>query len=166
MAPRREPKPLIKNRPKLRARKRLHGAAIAIQKSWSHATRSFRRGRGKWFRETENIGGTLLTFLFVSVAWVFFRMRTPLESLSVFKQITSNFYARGLPVFVTAYYPVLLMMLAGYSLHFLPEEIYAKLRRSLVPLGWGWKTLIAVATVTLIVFFRSLGSSMPIYIQF
>jgi hypothetical protein len=58
------------------------------------------------------------------------------------------------------------MMAAGYSLHFLPGNFYAKLHQLLVPLAWPWKTIISFAMIALILYFKTLGSAMPIYIQF
>ena len=55
---------------------------------------------------------------------------------------------------------------AGYALHFIPLDIYTQLRKKLVPLAWPWKALIAMVMVSLIVYFKTLGSAMPIYIQF
>ncbi|MCX6305263.1 MAG: MBOAT family protein [Bacteroidetes bacterium] len=144
----------------------MHGTALAVQKSWTHATRGIRKGRGAMFKQVNRVTGVILTYSFVSIAWVFFRMRTPEESLTVFSQVTGNFYLQGFSAFVSAYYPVLLMIAAGYALHFMPERLYQKFRESLVPLGWPWKALMAIAVITVIVYFKSLGSAMPIYIQF
>ncbi len=144
----------------------LHGAALAIHRLWNYSTRGFRKGMGPMFRRVYRITGIILTFSFVSIAWVFFRMRSPEESLVVLAQVAGNFYLRGLPSFISAYYPVLLMMAAGYALHFMPGGYYQYLRSRLVPLGWPWKALIAIGMITLIVYFKTLGSAMPIYIQF
>ena len=144
----------------------MHGVALAVQRSWSHATLEMKKGSGYLFKKINRIAGILLTFSFVSIAWVFFRIRTPEESFAVFSQIARNFYARGFPAFIAAYYPVLLMMATGYTLHFIPGNINAKLNNWLLPLRWTWKALIAIAMITLIVYFKTLGSTMPIYIQF
>lgn len=144
----------------------MHGVALSIQKSWSYATRASKKGRGKLFKKINRATGIILTFSFVSMAWVFFRMRTPEESLTVFSQIAGNFYPRGFPLFISAYCPVLLMMATGYALHFIPDIVYNAARKKLIPLGWFWKAAIAIITVSIIVYFKSLGSAMPIYIQF
>jgi alginate O-acetyltransferase complex protein AlgI len=144
----------------------MHGVALAVQRTWSFATRGMKKGKGPLFRKANRIAGVTLTFSFVSLAWVFFRMRTPGESFAVFAQITGNFYFRGFPVFISAYYPVLLMIAAGYILHMIPDARYHRLREWLIPLGWTWKVLIAIVVVTVIVYFKTLGSAMPIYIQF
>lgn len=144
----------------------LHGIALGVQKSWSYTTRKYKKGRGPTFKKADRITGIILTFSFVSLGWVFFRMHTPEESLIVFSQITGNFYLQGFPAFISAYYPVLLMIIAGYLLHFTPEGLNQKLREQLIPLAWPYKALLAIAVVALIVYFKSLGSAMPIYIQF
>ena len=118
------------------------------------------------FRKVNRIMGILLTFSFVSSAWMLFRMHTPEEALAVFNQINANFYLQGFPVFISAYLPVLLMMVAGYLLHFTPDRFYDRIRSMLVPMGWVWKSLIAMMVVGVIVYFKTLGSAMPIYIQF
>jgi D-alanyl-lipoteichoic acid acyltransferase DltB (MBOAT superfamily) len=144
----------------------LHGAALSVQRTWSYTTRGMKKRRGLIFKKINRITGIILTFSFVSMTWVFFRMRTPEESYTVFSQIAGNFYLQGFPTFISAYYPVLLMIAMGYAIHFIPGGVYSKLQEKLIPLGWPWKALIAVAMVTLIVYFKSLGSAMPIYIQF
>ena len=144
----------------------MHGVALGVQRSWSYAMRGVKKGRGKIFKQIYRITGIIITFSFVSLAWVFFRMPTPEESLTVFSQIAGNFYLQGFAAFLSAYSPVLLMMVAGYILHFLPSDFYTTIRKQLIPLGWPWKALIAIAMVALIVYFKSLGSAMPIYIQF
>jgi len=144
----------------------LHGLALAIQRSWSYVTRGLRKSRGSLFKEINHLSGIILTFSFVSIAWVFFRMRTPGESFTVFSQITGNFYLWGFAAFITAYYPVLLMIVLGYLLHFIPGRAHYKVREILISLAWQWKTLIAIGMVSLIIYFKSLGSAMPIYIQF
>ncbi|MCX6267843.1 MAG: MBOAT family protein [Bacteroidetes bacterium] len=144
----------------------MHGFALAVQKSWSHATRRLKRGMGAPLRKINRMAGIILTFSFVSGAWVFFRMHIPEESFAVFAQITGNFYPQGFLTFLSAYYPVLLMITIGYVLHFLPGSLYSNLQKMLVPLGWPWKVLISIAVITLIVYFKGLGSAMPIYIQF
>jgi alginate O-acetyltransferase complex protein AlgI len=144
----------------------MHGVALAIQKSWSYATRKKKREMGKRSKEVNRIAGIFITFAFVSVAWVFFRMPGPGETLAVFSQIFSNFYLKGFPAFIAAYYPVLLVMITGYSLHFLPDSLQAELKKRLIPLAWPWKAFIAMAVAGVIVYFNSLGSAMPIYIQF
>ncbi len=144
----------------------LHGTALALHRIWNYSTRGFRKGRGAMFKKVHRITGIFITFSFVSIAWVFFRMRTPAESLMVLHQIAGNFYLRGLPGFISAYYPVLLMMGTGYALHFLPDRFHTNLRSGLIPLCWQWKALIAIGMIILIVYFNTLGSAMPIYIQF
>ncbi len=144
----------------------MHGAALGVQRIWSYTTRGMKRGRGNIFKRINRFTGIVLTFSFVTTAWVFFRMPTPGESFTVFSQITGNFYLQGFPAFISAYCPVLLMILAGYALHFIPGSVYTQLRARLVPVAWPWKALIAIGMISLIVYFRGLGSPMPIYIQF
>jgi D-alanyl-lipoteichoic acid acyltransferase DltB (MBOAT superfamily) len=144
----------------------LHGLALAIQRTWSYVTRQMKKGRSPLSVKINRVAGIMLTFSFVTVAWVFFRMHTPEESFMVFSQITGNFYPQGFPAFMIAYYPVLLMMGAGYALHFSPDIIQIKLREYIVPLGWPWKAVIAMAMLSLILYFRNSGAAMPIYIQF
>jgi D-alanyl-lipoteichoic acid acyltransferase DltB (MBOAT superfamily) len=144
----------------------LHGLALAVQRTWSYTMRSTLKKAGPLFRKVNRIMGILLTFSFVSSAWMLFRMHTPEEALAVFNQINANFYLQGFPVFISAYLPVLLMMVAGYLLHFTPDRFYDRIRSMLVPMGWVWKSLIAMMVVGVIVYFKTLGSAMPIYIQF
>ncbi len=144
----------------------MHGMALAIQRTWSYATRNFKKKRGQGFREINRAAGVMLTFVFVSCSWVFFRMQSPGDSIMVFSQVAGNFYLQGFPAFISAYYPVLLMMALGYALHFFPDRMRQSLTNKMIPSEWYWKTLLAIAMVSLIVYFKTLGSAMPIYIQF
>ncbi len=144
----------------------MHGVALGVQRAWSYHTKGIRRGRSGWGKRAGRVTGIALTFLFVSFAWVFFRTSSPAAAWEVFGQVWRNFYPEGFPLFLRAYYPVLLMMSAGYLVHFLPGTWHDRLRTSLVPMGWPLKALIAVAILAVITWFRSQGSPMPIYIQF
>jgi D-alanyl-lipoteichoic acid acyltransferase DltB (MBOAT superfamily) len=144
----------------------MHGTALSIQKIWSVSTKSFRKNRSAQSRKFNRAIGILLTFLFVSVSWVFFRMETPEKSLLVFAQISGNFAASAFPLFVEAYYPVLLMMTLGYLLHFAPEKIMEMIKIRIISLSWPLKTTLSMMAVLIIYYFQSLGSGMPIYIQF
>ena len=144
----------------------MHGAALATQRTWSYSTKAFRKKRGPVFRKSGKIAGSLLTFLFVTFSWVFFRMSTPAGSFTVLTQIATNFYVRGFMVFLEAYYAVLLMIMTGYLLHYVPVNITDEIRKRLIPLSWPWKAVIAICMVTLILYFKSQGPAMPIYIRF
>ncbi|HNY03677.1 MAG TPA: MBOAT family O-acyltransferase [Bacteroidales bacterium] len=144
----------------------MHGVALGLQRGWSYVTREHRRRRRPGMRQAGKFMGTVVTFLFVSAAWVFFRSPTPGDALGTLRQVGANFYPEGLTLFLRAYYPVLAMIVAGYLLHFLPIAWHDRLRGSLVNTGWFVKALIAVAMIALIAWFRSQGAPMPIYIQF
>ena len=144
----------------------MHGLALSVQKTWSVTTRKFRQNRTQISRKLHRLSGIFLTFSFVSGSWVFFRMHTPEESLTVFSQITGNFCFSAFPAFFLAYYPSLMMMSFGYLLHFAPEKIRDSLRGQLQLLGWPLKVVVILTALGIIVYFQSMGSAMPIYIQF
>ena len=144
----------------------MHGAALSVQKIWSVTTRKFRQNRTSTSRKFHRFVGIILTFSFVSGSWVFFRMRTPEESLTVFSQIVGNFGFSAFPAFIASYYPSMIMLTLGYLFHFAPEKIWKNLKMQIQLLAVPVKLFIAIVMILLIVYFQSLGSAMPIYIQF
>ena len=144
----------------------MHGVALSVQKIWNVSTKKFRQNRSAFSRKFNKTTGIILTFSFVTAGWVFFRMDTPEKSLLVFSQIAGNFAPELIPAFVVAYYPALLMMLLGYSLHFMPENAWLSVNTRFQTLNSPAKLLLAISAIGIIFYFHTLGSSMPIYIQF
>ncbi|MDX2413711.1 MAG: MBOAT family O-acyltransferase [Bacteroidales bacterium] len=96
----------------------LHGAGLMLHKFWSRVS-PFRKKSGKLGRFI----GIFITFNFVSFCWIFFRAEN-MDSVSIMlERITSGFKGIDVLAFIRMYYGVLVVMLGGYVLHFMPARI-------------------------------------------
>lgn len=74
------------------------------------------------FRATGMIQ-TIITFHLVAFAWVFFKAGTFDVALSIFSQIFTFFHAEVFVQFMQAMPQILLIIILGYALHFMPEKL-------------------------------------------
>lgn len=91
----------------------LHGAALAIDKAIK-----------PWVNWEKNsfwrILGVVITFHFVCACWVFFRAADMKTVGDVFTRIFAAFNGQILPEFLVGYKYVVILMVLGYFLHFIP----------------------------------------------
>jgi D-alanyl-lipoteichoic acid acyltransferase DltB (MBOAT superfamily) len=144
----------------------MHGLALSVQKSWNQATRNFRKKQNPAWRKLNQRLGIILTFSFVSAGWVFFRMETPAEVLLVFNQVFLQFSAGSLPAFLVAYRLPLLMLVAAYTWHLIPDNLLARGKRWLMQSHFLTILAFSIILIIVIFYFQKLGSSQPIYIRF
>lgn len=143
----------------------MHGIALAIHKVWcalfypAHKRRIKRNGIGK------AIGG-IITFHFVCFAWIFFRADSIDVVEQVLTQITSNFHPEIILDFVTGYHWVLLLMLIGYVLHYLPFSQRRAAERALTRAPFWVQTLLLTALIFLVFQMKSADVQPFIYFQF
>ncbi len=64
-----------------------------------------------------------ITFNFVSFAWIFFRSEDMSSALLMFSRIFQNFSPGDYLEVIPAYLTVFILMLAGYTIHLLPERV-------------------------------------------
>lgn len=138
----------------------LHGVALAFHKLWKAAYPSHFSGR------LTRIAGIIITFHFVCLCWIFFKCTTFTDSFNMIHQIVFNFYAEGWTLFSANYSEVLLVMLLGFVLHFLPirwNEIIINYTEK-----WHWllKASVATAVVIFVIVLKQANPVMPVYLQF
>ena len=139
----------------------MHGAALAVHKFFSGNKRAEEPTTG-----FNKIIGAVVTFHFVCFTWIFFKCLTLEDSLSMLNQIFTNFHLQALMEFVTHYRNVLLVILMGYVLHFLPMNLNDKIIQLISNTGWIWKGVVAVLILMWIVYFKQAEPIMPVYLQF
>ena len=96
----------------------LHGIGLVINRIWTSVTGGrILKGRiGK-------IAGIVITFNFVSFCWIFFRA-TDMESIRIIlNQIAFSFTPGSYLTVIPAYSTVFMLIIAGYFIHFLPENV-------------------------------------------
>ncbi len=123
----------------------LHGAALVADKIWQWLFRGVRRKS-----RSARLAGIILTFNFVSFAWIFFRAGTMEEAGLMLTQIFTTFSPGDYGTVIMAYLPVIVLIVSGYILHFLPVTIKEAYRGLFIRLPLVVKFLIAIGVVLLL----------------
>jgi alginate O-acetyltransferase complex protein AlgI len=138
----------------------MHGAALAIDKG--------RMAIFKSVKETKllRVLGVFITFHLVCFCWIFFRASSLHDSMVIIRQIGTNFDPGALGVLIAGYNTVFIMMLLGFSLHFVPQSICDSLVVKMEKLNIAG--FIVIFLVFMFVFYQIKCSDqvMPIYLQF
>lgn len=96
----------------------LHGVGLIVNKIWSHLMPARPRKRRIF-----TVLQIFITFNFVSFAWIFFRAETNELSLLMIKNIFTGLKPEHISALWLSYPFVVILVLAGYTIHFLPETI-------------------------------------------
>jgi alginate O-acetyltransferase complex protein AlgI len=141
----------------------LHGAALAIHKAFSSLS--------LWPLPTTwsgplNVLGLLFTFHFVCFCWIFFRAPDMATAGQVISQIFAHFSPQVFPEFVAGYKIVLLLMVVGYGLHFVPKSIEVKAEQAVTNMPLAVKTFLLIGMIVLVIQTKSAGIQPFIYFQF
>jgi D-alanyl-lipoteichoic acid acyltransferase DltB (MBOAT superfamily) len=137
----------------------LHGGALAFH---------------KWVSEKITIpdttlwrcAGWLLTFHFVCFCWIFFRANDLEIAGQVLTQITSHFNAGVLSEFISGYKMVLILMLVGYLLHFIPKTIEQQAEEFVIQMPLMAKAICLTTVIIIMLQIKSAGVQPFIYFQF
>jgi len=119
----------------------LHGIGLVLNKIWDFLI-------GKRIKKSlvGRAALVFLTFNFVSFCWIFFRASDMNTALLMIKQIAENFSPGSYLTVLTAYSSVFLLILAGYTIHFIPERIKESYRGFFISLP-----VLVQATVVVII---------------
>jgi alginate O-acetyltransferase complex protein AlgI len=96
----------------------LHGAALAVHKVWLSIF-----PKTKKESITATIIFTLLTFHFVCFCWIFFRADNMQTVSDMLNQMAFNFQMNGIPQVITAYKNIVVVIVLGYLLHYIPKQV-------------------------------------------
>ena len=99
----------------------LHGVSLAAHKAIMTANPKL-KACGYEMKPWVRIAGMVVTFHIVCFGWILFRAKSLQTVIDMNKQIFTNFHAEILPQFVGGYTLVLMLMLLGYMLHFVPKS--------------------------------------------
>jgi alginate O-acetyltransferase complex protein AlgI len=140
----------------------LHGTALALHKLF---TSMFpKRTESNSF--AGQLIGVLLTFHFVCFCWIFFRASSMENAGQVISQILTHFNPGVFGDFVAGYRTVLLVMLMGYVLHFIPHTVELKAQETVTRLSLTGKVALMVAVIVLVIQTKAAGIQPFIYFQF
>lgn len=108
----------------------------------------------------------LLTFIYVSLLWVFFRAKDFTDSILIIRNIFTDFKVWQIPQFIEARSVWCLMMLILVIMHFVPQRWADTLQISYAKAPWLVKLLVFVLVVQLVVEFMIAEVQPFIYFQF
>ncbi|MCU0458627.1 MAG: hypothetical protein MUE37_05995 [Bacteroidales bacterium] len=123
----------------------LHGVALVAEKIWHRIFRKVTRRR-----RIAHVAGILLTFNFVSFAWIFFRAGTMEQAGVMLHQILSSFNPGNYGHVLMAYLPVAVLIVSGYILHFLPVTVKESYRGLFIRLPVVVQLLFTIAVALLL----------------
>ena len=138
----------------------MHGAGLAVHKACK-----------PWLEKLPHnfvitFIGWLITFIYVSLLWVFFRAADFYDSVLIIKNIFVDFYWTQIPQFVEAR-PVWCVMMAVLIIaHFVPQTIADKIQTSFIRVNWIVKLCVFLVVVQLVIEFMSEEVAPFIYFQF
>ena len=119
--------------------------------------------RDQWWRRVANI---FLTFNLVAVGFMFFRARSMEHVGQMVGQIFTNFHVSVAPQLIEGYLAVMLLMLAGYLMHFAPRRWSDTLRDHYIALRPIWQAVILAIVLLVIIQVRSSRIVPFIYLQY
>jgi D-alanyl-lipoteichoic acid acyltransferase DltB (MBOAT superfamily) len=123
----------------------LHGTALIAEKIWHHLFRRVTRQR-----RIARIAGILLTFNFVSFAWIFFRAESMDQAGVMLGQIFSSFRPGDYGQVIMSYLPVMVLIVSGYIIHFLPVTVKESYRGLFIRMPVVIQFLVALAVALLL----------------
>ena len=107
-----------------------------------------------------------LTFVYVSLLWVFFRAADFEESILIIRNIFIDFQIEQLPQFCVARSEWCIMMLAITIFHFVPQKWADMVRYAYIRSYWIIRLVIFLVVVQLVIEFMSEEVAPFIYFQF
>jgi hypothetical protein len=123
----------------------MHGSALVINKIWQWIFRGV-KSRSR----LAHVAGIILTFNFVSFAWIFFRAGSLEDAGVMLSQIFSSFSPGNYSMVLMAYRPVLVLIASGYILHFLPVTVKESYRGLFIRIPTVIKFVIVLVVVLLL----------------
>ncbi len=143
----------------------LHGSALALHKMWLSIVPGA-KSEGKEMSFVGRLVGIILTFNLVCFGWLLFRADS-MECVGVMlHQIFYNFNVGLLPQFIAGYNIVVIMLIGGYFLHFLPSKLNDIACRTLTRGGFVVQVVVMVAMIWFVMQMKSSDIQPFIYFQF
>lgn len=108
----------------------------------------------------------VLTFVYVSLLWVFFRAKDFSDSVLIISNIFVDFDWRQFPAFFEARTAWCVMMIAIILFHFTPQKWADGVQTLFVRMNWALKLVVFIVVVQFVIEFMSEEVSPFIYFQF
>jgi len=140
----------------------LHGTGLATHKYYLEIKNKVSKSFTQFF-DNQWIS-TLVTFHFVCFCWIFFRAPNFDIAKQLLNQITNNFNGSIAYTFITSYYKIVLLLLLGYALHFVPKKYET------ISLNWftqsSTKVKLAIMLLVIVIFIQVKSAEIQPFIYF
>jgi D-alanyl-lipoteichoic acid acyltransferase DltB (MBOAT superfamily) len=140
----------------------LHGMALSFHKFY----RSRFPKSNSDYSGVKNFARVMVTFHFVCFCWIFFRAANMATVGEMVHQIFFEFNFGVLSEFVSGYRVVLMLMVIGYLLHFIPKEAEVAAQETITSMPLAGKAAFMLAVIVLVIQTKSSGIQPFIYFQF
>jgi D-alanyl-lipoteichoic acid acyltransferase DltB (MBOAT superfamily) len=140
----------------------LHGISLSVHKYFRWNTLTEPTIQTGW-RKTRNI---LYTFHFVCFCWIFFRAPSMDVAGQMLGQIFMHFNPQIFFQFVAGYKGVIMLMVVGYFLHFIPRQVETSFQQRLTELPFVYKAAWMIIIIIMVMQTKSSGVQPFIYFQF
>jgi alginate O-acetyltransferase complex protein AlgI len=137
----------------------LHGIGLSVEKIINSIVRIPKT-------KLTRILGILITFHFVCFTWVYFRADNMTVVKSMLTQITTAFHPEIFPDLVKGYPYIMMLMLLGYALHFVPSNIENYTQQWVVKSPFVFKVAYFLLIVLVVIQIKSSEIQPFIYFQF
>lgn len=149
----------------------LHGIALSLHKLWLSAFPGAHK-TGEGMSPLQRMGGILITFHIVLLGWLFFNAADAGQAFSMLGSMFTDFNTGALVSFAKDAAPAVVLMAAGYFMHFLPSSWNAGFSRLCSSGGIVLCVIVIVAAIWIALqaqgMFLSLSDApgLPIYANF
>jgi len=140
----------------------LHGSGLAIHKFFTGLNLQVLKKESVFAK----IVGVVITFHFVCFCWIFFRATSMSNAWEVISQIGLHFTPSVFVDFILGYRTVILLILLGYLLHFIPKRMETKCIQWFTDIPLVGKTAVLISIIVLVMQTKSAGIQPFIYFQF
>jgi D-alanyl-lipoteichoic acid acyltransferase DltB (MBOAT superfamily) len=144
----------------------MHGIALGIHKLYLDFFPSKPEVYSPVRQYITSVIGVFITFHFVCFCWIFFRASNMEVAGQMIRQILFYFKPQIFLEFIAGYKAVLMMMLFGYLLHFIPKSIELKTQKMVTSLPLLGKVALLLIVIFVVVQFKSSEIQPFIYFQF
>ncbi len=144
----------------------LHGIMLAIHKFYSESSVASKIDRLHIPKPITSTFGMMATFHVVCFCWIFFRASSLEVATQVLNQIFYHFSPAIFFEFVSGYWSVCVLLVAGYALHFLPKSIDQAAEQWTIRLPLIGKAALMLVVIILCMQIKSASIQPFIYFQF
>jgi len=137
----------------------LHGIGLAVEKFLNSIIRIPKN-------KLSRVLGILITFHFVCLAWIYFRADNMTVVKAMLTQITTAFHPEIIVGFIKGYPYILMLMLLGFILHFIPSDIENHIQQLVVKSPFVFKVTYLFVIIFIVIQIKSSEIQPFIYFQF